>query len=279
MSFPELTRTMSINGVELAWDAWGTPTAEPTLVLCHGFSGSAHDFSLQVEALARDRRVITLDHRGHGRSTKTLDTGSYTIAQLSADLIAFVETTCDAPVDLLGHSMGGAMSIRLAVERPGLLRSLIAMDTSAWEFVKPGSDMANLMSAFFTGFDPAAGLPSLDLPSPEAPLIDGATPQTWRDRKAELSAAFDPYALKGLGLALFTNDMAPVRDRLREIAFPVTVIAGEHDHPFAAQAPVLASEVADGRCAIIDGAYHSPQLTHPDEWREAVKAHLAWVAG
>ena len=278
MTFPELTRTARINGVDLAWEQWGSPTAEPTLVVCHGFSGSGHDFSLHVEALAHDRQVIALDHRGHGRSTKTRDLVSYTITQLTADLIGLVEATCDVPVDLLGHSMGGAMSIRLAVERPDLLRSLIAMDTSAWEFVKPDSDIANMMGAFFSGFDPADGLPSLDLPSPETVLIDAATPQAWRDRKEQLSAGFDPYALKGLGLALFTNDMEPVRDRLGEIAFPVTVIAGEHDHPFVGQAPVFASEVADGQCTIIGGAYHSPQLTHPTEWRAAVQTHLSWVA-
>ena len=72
--------------------------------------------------------------------------------------------------------------------------------------------------------------------------------------------------------------MEPVRDRLGEIAFPVTVIAGEHDHPFVGQAPVFASEVADGQCTIIGGAYHSPQLTHPTEWRAAVQTHLSWVA-
>jgi pimeloyl-ACP methyl ester carboxylesterase len=33
--------------------------------------------------------------------------------------------------------------------------------------------------------------------------------------------------------------------------------------------------VADGRLVVIDGAYHSPQLTHPDEWRAAVEDHLA----
>ena len=270
----ELTQRIDINGVELAWDSWGTPSDRPTLVLCHGFSGSAHDFALLVEALSTDRRVVALDHRGHGRSTKTKDAATYTIDQLTADLAAFVEATCDAPVDLLGHSMGGRMSIGLAIERPDLLRSLIAMDTSAWSFVRPDSEIAMLMGAFFAGFDPAQGLPKLDLPSPETALIEAGTPKAWRDRKEELSAGFDAYALKALGTALFTNDIPPVRHRLKTIAFPVTVIAGANDHPFSDQAPELAAEVADGRVTIIEGAYHSPQLSHPDEWRAAVRAHL-----
>lgn len=270
----ELTQQLQVNGVELAWDSWGTPSDEPTLVLCHGFSGSGHDFALHVEALSTDRRVVALDHRGHGRSTKTNDAATYTIDQLTADLGAFIEATCDEPVDLLGHSMGGRMSIGLAVERPDLLRSLIAMDTSAWSFVRPDSEIATLMGTFFAGFDPAQGLPKLDLPSPETALIEAGTPKAWRDRKEELSAVFDPYALKALGTALFTHDIPPVRDRLKTIGFPVTVIAGANDHPFSDQAPELAAEVADGRVTIIEGAYHSPQLSHPDEWRAAVRAHL-----
>ena len=53
-----------------------------------------------------------------------------------------------------------------------------------------------------------------------------------------------------------------LRSRLPSIACPTTVIVGEHDHPLVDQAPELAAEVADGRLTVIEGAYHSPQLTH-----------------
>jgi pimeloyl-ACP methyl ester carboxylesterase len=36
----------------------------------------------------------------------------------------------------------------------------------------------------------------------------------------------------------------------------------------------LAAEVSNGRLVVVKGAYHSPQLTHPDEWRAAVAEHL-----
>jgi len=68
-----------------------------------------------------------------------------------------------------------------------------------------------------------------------------------------------------------------VREQLASITCPVTVIVGSNDHPLADQAPELAAEVADGRLTIIEGAYHSPQLTHGDQWRAAVEGHLARV--
>jgi pimeloyl-ACP methyl ester carboxylesterase len=53
------------------------------------------------------------------------------------------------------------------------------------------------------------------------------------------------------------------------------VLVGENDHPFVDRAPELAADLPNGRLVVIDGAYHSPQLTHSDEWLAAVAEHLA----
>ena len=61
---------------------WRGPSGErpggtPTLVLVHGFTGSSHDFALEVDALATERRVVTVDQRGHGHSTKVGNVDGY----------------------------------------------------------------------------------------------------------------------------------------------------------------------------------------------------------
>ena len=55
---------------------------------------------------------------------------------------------------------------------------------------------------------------------------------------------------------------------------PVTVMAGTLDQPFVDQAPDLAASFPAARLELIDGAYHSPQLTHPERWRAIVAEHL-----
>lgn len=266
----DLTKRFSVDGVDLAWNEWGSGDA---FVLCHGFSGSAHDFDLEMTSLAEHRRVVALDHRGHGRSTNVGDVAGYSIARLAADLIALVEHAVDGPIDLLGHSMGGRIALDVVLARPDLVRSLILMDTSAWSFQMPDADTRKIIEDFMGSFDPADGLPDLTLPNPEDALIAERAPQKWQDEKLVMSAAFDPYALKALGGELF-GPAASVRDRLNEVTCPVTVLVGELDHPFVDQAPELAAEVKDGRCVVIPGAYHSPQLTHQDEWRRAIGDHL-----
>jgi pimeloyl-ACP methyl ester carboxylesterase len=220
---------------------------------------------------------MVLDHRGHGRSTKTHDLAGYTIDQLVRDLVALLDAEGGGQVDLLGHSMGGVIALRVTLARPDLVRSLILMDTSAWSFRPEDPKAAAAVAGFLDSLDPARGLPDVgDINPVEDALIAARTPKEWQEEKETLSAAFDPYAMKGLGQELF-SDRLSVRDRLGEIACPVTVIVGANDQPLAGQAPELAAAIADAQLAVIPDAFHSPQLTHPAEWREAVLAHLARV--
>jgi pimeloyl-ACP methyl ester carboxylesterase len=275
--------TLHVHGVDLAWSERGSsPAGTPTLVLCHGYTGSSHDFALEVDALAAHRRVVTLDQRGHGHSTKTGHLDGYTIEQLSADLTDFIDAVGEGPVDLLGHSMGGRVVMGLVLARPDLVRSLILMDTSAWSFLPPNEETRALVRGFIDAFDPAGGMPAtLSLRGPEDVLIEERTPAQWRKEKDAIFAGMDPYAVKALG-GVLAGDVADhassLRAKLPSIACPTSVILGEHDHPLVDQAPELANEVADGRLTVIAGAYHSPQLTHAPEWRAAVEAHLAWAA-
>jgi pimeloyl-ACP methyl ester carboxylesterase len=245
-------------------------------LLCHGFSGSAHDFALNIDTLAADRQVVAIDHRGHGRSQKLAEVDRYSIDPLAADLIGFIDSEIGEPVDLLGHSMGGSIALRVTLARPELIRSLILMDTSAWSFIPPDSAIAELMGGFVRAFDPARGLPdTAAFTNAETPLIAAATPADWQATKVRMDAAFDPYALKALGSELFAGGTQWIRERLGEISCPVSVVVGEHDHPFVDQAPDLASATGGGSLTVVPGAYHSPQLTHPAEWTAAVQAHLA----
>jgi pimeloyl-ACP methyl ester carboxylesterase len=275
-------QSLSVNGVELAWSQRGHGRADtPPLVLVHGFTGSSHDFALLVDDLALDRRVVLVDQRGHGHSTKTGRLEGYTIDQLVADLAAFLDAIGGGPVDLLGHSMGGRVSMGLVLSRPELVSTLVLMDTSAWSFLPPDDSIRQLVNAWIEAFDPSRGMPeSLSVGSPEDALIEEVTSASWQEEKAAIFAGMDAYAVKAFGMALMAEVTAgemSLRAELPSITCPTTVIAGEHDHPLVDQAPELASLLAIGRVTVIDGAFHSPQLTHPEEWKNAVRAHLAWA--
>jgi esterase len=102
----------------------GTAHSRPTLLIVHGLFGSARNWRIVAQHLADDRAVITVDLRNHGTSLWDAD---HSYSALAADL-AQVITAHGAPMDVLGHSMGGKAAMVLALTHPHLIRRLIVAD-------------------------------------------------------------------------------------------------------------------------------------------------------
>ncbi len=117
----------SVNGAELYYEDQGA--GHETIFFAHGLLLSCRMFDDQVNALKDRYRCVTFDFRGHGRSEVTRD--GYDMDTLTQDATGLIERLDCAPCHFLGFSMGGFVSLRLAVRRPDLLRSLILVDTSA----------------------------------------------------------------------------------------------------------------------------------------------------
>ncbi len=117
------------DGVELSVHEHGAQdSATATVVLAHGYVQSSKLWNGQVRDLvdARpDLRVVTYDHRGHGRSGRT-ERDRATIQQLGRDLARVVEAVAPTgPVVVGGHSMGGMTLMALAEEHPELFTERI----------------------------------------------------------------------------------------------------------------------------------------------------------
>lgn len=91
-----------------------------TLVFCHGFALSEHEWHYQRRDLRDLGRLVFWDQRGHGRSGRGPD-DSYTVEQVGADLRRVLDVIApDGPLVLVGHSMGGMSILRLATTDPAL---------------------------------------------------------------------------------------------------------------------------------------------------------------
>ena len=271
-----LSRRFKSDGIALAWDAWG-PSAGADLVLVHGYTGSTHEFEPHIEALARRRRVLAIDHPGHGFSDHHEDPDQYRVSNLAVTCAAWLDAVADGPVDLLGHSMGGRVVLELTLARPDLVRSLVLMDTTAWSFA--GSDPA--ASAPFASMlhllEPGMDLGGHLLEGDEGALIEAAMSAAWLAHRDVVWRRLDPLAAREFGLELFGDRLVALGERLTEIAVPTTVVVGELDGEYAAVAPELVAGLPLSRLEVIEGAFHSPQITHPAQWRAAVERHLVWA--
>lgn len=117
---------------------WGDPDAPPVLLL-HGGNQSAHSWDLVSLHLADRYHVYAFDQRGHGDSEWARDE-NYSSAQMARDAHAFVvQQGADRPL-VMGHSMGGMVTMRMLVDNPQLARAAVFVDVGP-EISGPGSRM------------------------------------------------------------------------------------------------------------------------------------------
>ncbi len=102
-----------------------TGAVAPPLVLLHGLLGAARNFGTLQRRLVATRRVLALDLRNHGASDHA-DAMDY--PTMAADVQETL-TACDAlPAALMGHSMGGKVAMRLALDWPESVERLLVSD-------------------------------------------------------------------------------------------------------------------------------------------------------
>jgi len=120
--------------------SYGNSTQLPDLLIVHGLYGSARNWSVISKRMSDSRRVIAVDQRNHGDSP-WFDTHSY--LDMAQDLAQVVEHN-GAPMDIVGHSMGGKAVMILALTRPDLVKRLLVADIAP---VAYGHDQSQYIQA------------------------------------------------------------------------------------------------------------------------------------
>ena len=110
-----------VNGVGLWSETQGT--SGPPVVMVHGSWGDHHNWDLVAPRLAETHVVLTYDRRGHSQSERPTSQGS--VHEDVADLAGLIEQRDFGPAIVIGNSFGAIISLRLAAQRPELIRSLV----------------------------------------------------------------------------------------------------------------------------------------------------------
>ncbi len=118
---PEHSGTVPVNGIHLWYAVFGH--GKP-VVLVHGGLANADYWGLQVRALAPHYKVIVLDSRGHGRSTRTAAPIGYDL--MSSDVLALMDYLHIRKAALVGWSDGAIIGLDIAIHHPGRLTKLFA---------------------------------------------------------------------------------------------------------------------------------------------------------
>jgi pimeloyl-ACP methyl ester carboxylesterase len=205
--------------------------------------------------------LTAFDLPGHGKSAEWDGDDFLTEATLIAS--SFV----DGPVDLIGHSFGAVVALRLAIAQPETVRTLTLIEPVLFAAAR-GFQEWDEHAALMADFDAALADGRTTAAAAEFTRIWG-TGVRWEDMNAEsrsglverigLIAAGDPALFEDSGGILLP-------DALESLAMPVLLIRGDRSPAIIERiAEEIAARLPDVGVATVPGAGHMAPITHPDE--------------
>lgn len=267
-----------LGGVPTHWITAGHGPRQALLIHCS--LGHAGGWARMMTGLDDLITAIAYDLPGHGRSADW-DGVSDIQGVSTAMAVALLEQAKAAPADIIGHSFGGTVAIRLAVERPDLVRSLIliepvffAVAAADQPALDPGNDphMVRYRAALRAGDRHAAAQAFTSI------WGDG---RSWdRLPPAQQQALAARIHLIEAGAPAIYGDCAGILagGKLGQITCPVMLMRGE-DSPAAITAinDGLARRIPQATQVAVPGAGHMAPITHPAAVAALVRTFLRSV--
>ena len=219
----------------------------PPVLLVHGLSGSPRWWKSLVPTLTHAHRayLVSLPAYAGRNSDVPLEHRDST-----AWVAAWMESVGLERVDVVGHSLGGLIGLRLAARRPELVRRVVAIAPAGlW---KRTSTFAYVVPLARTVLQAAPRL---------LPLL------------ARDAVRAGPWSLWRAARELLAED---VRDELARVSAPTLLVWGAKDHLVPPTfGEVFRNEIENARLLVLPGAGHVPMIDSPDSLAEAVTAFLA----
>lgn len=253
-----------------------------TLLVIHG--GPDWDQTYLREPLIRlERRVVFVDLRGCGRSTRGLPDHLYTPELATRDLVRIVEHLGQPDIDLLGFSYGGLIAQRLVLTCPDRIRRLILASTSVlpvpsdafsgWPEYQERQQMRPSREADDAPWDAART---------RVEAYDSAPSNIWRldllpeylERLAQVEFSAD-WARPWMSGSLPAAGMSHGAEKLAQLGKQILLLHGRYDMTFPASLVQATVELLPTASAcVLDDAGHMAHIDRPEAWLSAIRDFL-----
>lgn len=236
----------NVQGNQIYYDEEGSGK---TIVFVHGACENSSFWNHQ-KILADRYRLITLDLPGHGKSKPMMD--SVHVRKYADIVMEFVTKTCPEQALLVGHSMGGAITLLNAIEKPQNLKGVVLVATGAKLGVLP-SIREGLRTRFVETVKSVVG-PRQFASTTNLEVIRFVTNEIM---KCKEMASADYEACNGFD----------VRQRLQSISLPTLIMVGEEDK----MTPVtwstyMKENIPKSKLVILKESSHLPMLERPGDF-------------
>ena len=269
----DLISFTGVGGLEIFTRSW-LPAADPraVVVIAHGVSEHLGRYEHVAERLVEAGYAVeALDHRGHGRSQgdrAVIDRMQRAVDDLASFVIRAGAEHAGEKVFLLGHSMGGCISLELALQRPKLLDGLILSAPAA--ALESASPVELFLGRILSAVAPRTGVFE----------VDSGTVS--RDPEVVADYDADPLGYHGKLPARTVSEMAGVIKafpaRVPSLELPLLVMLGTDDRLVPPAAGRMVEELAasaDKRLIEYDGLYH--EILNEPEKGKVMDDLVAWL--
>jgi pimeloyl-ACP methyl ester carboxylesterase len=271
---PATTAVVEVNGGVLEYDVAGEG---PAVAFLHPGLWDRRTWDDQFEAFAGSYRVLRLDARGYGRSSRPEPGRAYSHVE---DLAAVMDAAGIDRAALVGCSMGGETAIDFALTHPARTSALVLVAAGVGGFGEFTPEEEAWWAPHDAAVEEAIGAGDLE-----------------RARRLQMAAwaplgTDDPAGARILAIALdnvheLTMDESgaasiepPAAERLGEIVAPTLVLPADQDPPeMLRMARAFAREIPNARVVEIPRTDHVINMRRPAEFNEVVLAFLADVLG
>lgn len=265
----------TINGADLYFETRGH-SGEP-LILVHGSWVDHHQWDAAAEGLAANFRVLTFDRRGHSLSKRPPNPG-IRIDEDVMDLAALIDQQSFAPAHIAGNSFGAIIVLRLACQRPELVRSLIVHEPPLIGLLVADPTMQGVIAEVQARLSAVVTLLQAgDVRGGAERFVDTVAlgPGAWAQFPPDIRETFvanaQTFAEEVQEPEAFGLDLA----RLRRFEGPVLLTEGGQSPPFfSAIVTRLADVLPQAHLVKFNEAGHVPHWSHPVSYVSEVTAFI-----
>ncbi|HEY0238619.1 MAG TPA: alpha/beta fold hydrolase [Friedmanniella sp.] len=252
---PTTSGYADVNNLHLYFETYGPDDGQPLVLLHGGMLSIDLSWAPVIPALAETYRLVAVEVQGHGR-TADVDR-EVTPAHTASDVVGLLDHLGIERAHVLGHSMGGAAALELAVSHPDRVLSVVAASVS----VRPDGLIEDLSS-------PESIAASDKMPT----QADFVAMQETYERLSPTPAAFGEF----LGRLSASNaDLVGWTDeQLAGITAPVLVVLGDRDFITIAHGGLMLELIPGSQLAVFPGTTHMAVTRRADLLVPLVRAFL-----
>jgi pimeloyl-ACP methyl ester carboxylesterase len=240
------TGMADVNGIKLYYAIYGS--GEPLLML-HGGLGHSDVWGNQIPAFAAKYKVIAVDSRGHGRSTRDDKPFGYDL--MTDDVVALMDKLGIQKASIIGWSDGGIIGLDMAIRHPERLDKLFAFGANY-----------NL-SGLKDGID-------------KDPTFNAYIERAGKDYERLSATPKDYEAFVNAIVQMWTSQPDFSKEQLGAIKSPVAISDGEHDEAIKLEhTEEMAKLIPGAKLVILPNVSHFAFWQDPEPFNKAVLDFLA----